>query len=211
MTFRSTTSPYTPIVTEDNDGNVYLSWKVDDVEEKVPTLEEVRADVLKTWKLIQARELAKKQADVYAAQARDAKKTLAEFFTTENAPKVIKAGPFTWMTLGTTADNPAGRVPMMSEVVGIESPGTEFMETTFGLEQGAIGVAMNSPKDICYVIQTVEFAPEVQELEEDFAREDIRSYLGVAMGDQRQLMQTWHASLERDADVKWLQPLNADD
>lgn len=202
---KSTPSPFTPMLSEDTDGNRYLSWMIKDEPEAVPTFEAAREQVLETWKLVKARDLARKQAETYAAEARGAKKPLSEVFTGDKGPKVFTAGPFSWLTLGTTADNAAGGVPMLSEISGIDSPTSEFMQTTFGLSEGEIGVALNGPQDVCYVIQVTQFDPPTKQLEEDFARENFRNYMNVAVGEKQQLMRSWLASVERDAGLKWLE------
>src|SRR6185436_10073961 len=76
---------------QDDEGNHYLFWKTQEVEETVPTLDHVRDDVVRTWKMMQARELALKQAQEYAEQAQEyaeqaqkAKKPLADVFGKEH-------------------------------------------------------------------------------------------------------------------------------
>ena len=212
LVFRGMTlSPYNPVLSEDADGNAYLSWAVQEEAEAVPNLADVRDQVLETWKLIKARDLARKQAETYAAEVTGAKKKLSEVFSGDKSPKVIAAGPFSWLTLGTTADNAAGGVPMLSEVPGIDSPSTEFMQTTFGLAEGEVGVAMNGPKDTFYVVQVIQYEPPTKQLEEDFAHENFRNYLNVAVREKQQLMRSWMASVEQDAGLKWIEEPAADE
>jgi hypothetical protein len=45
----------------------------------------------------------------------------------------------------------------------------------------------------------------LKELEDDFARQDFRRYVNVAMTDARQLYRAWVDSISEQADVKWLQ------
>ena len=193
---------YMPTVSQDTDGNAYLSWKTEDVADEVPKFEAVREEVLKTWKKVKARDEARKQADRYAAEAKG--KKLSEAFTGEKDPKVIKAGPFTWMTMGMTADNAQRGMPMLSDVPGIESPSMEFMRTVFDLEPGGVGVAVNGPEEIFYVVQVVEYSPPIEELDAEFARTDPRQYAGIAVMEKQGLLQEWFATIESRAGLKWL-------
>jgi hypothetical protein len=193
---------YMPTVSQDTDGNAYLSWKAEDVADAIPKFEDVREEVLKTWKKVKARDEARKQAERYAAEAKG--KKLSEAFTGEKDPKVIKAGPFTWMTMGMTADNAQRGMPMLSDVPGIESPSMEFMRTVFDLEPGGVGVAVNGPEDIFYVVQVVEYSPPIEELDAEFARTDPRQYAGIAVMEKQGLLQEWFATIESRAGLKWL-------
>jgi hypothetical protein len=202
--FEGRAALYTPVVSEDLDGNIYLSWKTEEVADQVPEFKDAREEVLKAWKMIKARDLARKQAETYAAEAAGAKKTLGEYFTGDKTPKVITAGPFSWMTLGTTADNAQRGIPMLSDVPGIENPSMEFMRTVFNLDQDSIGVAKNGSEDIYYVVQVIKYQPPVEEMETDFARADPRSYFGIIMMEKQKLMRDWLASVEQRADLKWI-------
>lgn len=201
-------SLYEAVTTNDTDGNAFLSWKVEQAEERVPKFEEVRAEVERTWRLIKARDLARKQAETYVAEAKGAKKKLSEVFTDEKV-KVITAGSFSWMTMGSTPEAGRDAVVMLSEVPGIDHPGESFMETVFSLPLDGIGVAMNEPQNTCYTVQVIEYDPPVVELEEDFAREDFRRYINVAMGDTRQIYLAWVNSIGKQAGLKWLQEPSA--
>jgi hypothetical protein len=202
--FMSMNALYEPITAEDVEGNVYLVWKIAQEEEEVPKFEDIRDTVLAKYQQVEARGLARKRAEELAAEARSSKEPLAKS-TADSGFKLVSPPPFSWMTLGTTAENANGLVPMISEVADIESPGDAFMRATFGLDPGDIGVAFNQPEDICYAIQLLEYDPPAGELEESFAREDFRRYLNVAVGEKQQLLRSWLTQVEKDAGVKWLQ------
>ena len=58
---------YSPIETSDSrspdgGGHRFLAWKVEDEAARVPTLSEVRPEVVKAWKLAKARPLAEAEA-----------------------------------------------------------------------------------------------------------------------------------------------------
>ncbi len=65
-----------PEISQDDAGDYYLYWKVDEVEERIPELDEpgVQSRVLRRWKMIEARRLAEKEAQRLAAEARKAVK-----------------------------------------------------------------------------------------------------------------------------------------
>jgi hypothetical protein len=62
--------------------NRYLCWKVDEAKEKVYEFTEpgVRDRVLKGWRTMKARELARQEAETLAERARTEKKSLAALF-----------------------------------------------------------------------------------------------------------------------------------
>jgi hypothetical protein len=195
---------YSPITTQDSDGNTYLAWKVEQVEEQVPKFADARNEVLLAWKMLKARDLARKQAETYAAEAKRAGKPLSEDFSGDKGPQVVKAGPFSWLTLGSTPEQGRMSVPTISEVTGIENPGEDFMRATFALAVGGVGVGMNNPQTICYVIQPAEFAPPTSELETDFASADFGRYRAAGYTEMRGLYDHWIAEINRESDVKWL-------
>ena len=85
------------------------------------------------------------------------------------------------------------------------------MEIVFSLSKGETGVAANQPRDVYYAIEMTEFDPPFEELEQNFARENFRRYVNVALADTRQLYQAWVNSISEQAEVKWLQqPANTD-
>lgn len=202
--FMSMNALYEPIAAEDVEGNVYLVWKIAQADEEVPKFEDIRDTVLAKYQQVEARGLARKRAEELAAKARSSKEPLAKS-TADSGFKLVSPPPFSWMTLGTTAENANGRVPMLSEVADIERPGDAFMRATFGLDPGDMGVAFNQPEDICYAIQLLEYNPPAGELEASFAREDFRRYLNVAVGEKQQLLRAWLTQIEKEAGVKWLQ------
>ena len=64
---------YQPATTVDMDGNRYVSIKMSDTPARVPTLNEVRADVVAAWKKQKASELAMKRAEELAKKAKEAR------------------------------------------------------------------------------------------------------------------------------------------
>jgi hypothetical protein len=195
---------YKANVVEDNDGNLYLVWKTDERAAYVPKFADIHDKVLAAWKMIEARPLARKRAEELAAQARAAGKPLKEVFAGNDKLKVIETPSFSWMTMGNVPQDFTRNQPRISQIDGVEHVGTEFMQAVFNLAAGAIGVASNHPRDTEYVVRLAEYEKSVDELRDEFAKEQPALYMAVAMTDQRQMFSTWLENLEKEADVHWL-------
>jgi hypothetical protein len=127
---------------------------------------EVRANVLRQWKMIQARQMAKAEAERLAVEARTSGKSLAELFGNRPGANVVLTEPFSWMTYGaipaaeartpprlsqifTRVTNPAPGEP--SEREAVEIPGNEFMRTVTRLNSGEVAAAMTAGTVACMV------------------------------------------------------------
>jgi hypothetical protein len=188
---------------QDNENHAFLFWKTDEEPAFVPPLDQIRDKVVLAWKMVKARELARKRAEEFAAQARTLKKPLEELFGGQSKLKITETGPFSWLTLGNVPADP-GALPRLSDVEGTDRVGEEFMKAVFALEPAQIGVAMNVPQTTVYVIRLIDFEPSMEELREDFARALPNRYLAAGIDDQRAVFRAWLADLNRDAGVHWL-------
>ncbi len=206
--YSDTLLTYRPNVGQDNEGNAYLFWKTQEEAAYVPKFEQIRDRVLSAWKVIEARNPARKRAEEYAAQARAAGKSLADFFSAQANLKVTETNSFSWLTMGNVPFDPNAQ-PRISEVDGVDRVDQEFMETVFELSPGGVGVAMNHPQDTVYVVRLIEYARSLDELREDFASERQTRYLAVAAPEQRRTYLAWLADLNRDAGVHWLRQPDA--
>jgi hypothetical protein len=148
-------------------------WRVDYKDSYVPKFEEARKEVLATWKMIEARKLAKAQAKEYADQVKKQQAELQEVF--KFSPEVHPSkdiGPFTWMSGPPLARNPEQPVlPHLTPLKEIEKPGEDFMRTVFSLNVGSTGVTMNQPETIAYVVQLKSLTPP----EEAFRRQFLQN------------------------------------
>src|SRR5262249_5199629 len=142
----------------DNDNNSYLVWKTQEEAAYVPPLDQVRDKVTEAWKMIKARELARKRAEEYVVQARALQKPLQELCGKRANRKINETGSFGWLPLGTGPAEPGGG-PTLGEIDGVEGVGQEFMETVFGLPAGGLGITMNQPQNTLYVIRLIDFEP----------------------------------------------------
>ncbi len=185
-------------------GNLYLFWKTEDAKEKVSKFEDegVREEALRAWKMIRARELAKKEAESLAAEAREADKPFAQVFAGRPKLPVLTPPPFTWMTFG-SASLSFPRQPEISAVEGVDIAGDEFMRTVFRLEPGEVGAAMNAPQTAAYAVRLIEYSPSYKVLWEWFKVDDFRKYSAVAEGDQNQMYRAWINEIRTTAGFKW--------
>jgi hypothetical protein len=192
-------------VVKDLAGNRYLVWKTDELEAYVPELSDVRDEVVRSWKMIQARELAQKRADVLVDEAKTSDKPLKELFSKRD---VVATPPFSWLTRGAAgAMDPQARVTM-SEVEGIQDAGPDFMREVFSLGVGEVGRAMNQPQTVCYVVRVVTLEPSREVLRSTFMVDAYNTYESASIEDRREVVTTWIKGIENEAHLTWKRPVN---
>lgn len=202
VAFNEATAKNKPLRSQAGDLH-FLSWKIKTVEEQVPELDKVRADVVRAWKMIKARKLALEQARKYMDEAKNEKTTLAAAFGKQPELQVIKPPLFSWLTTGAVAQS-SSNLPRVSEVQGVEQPGNKFMEAAFRLEPGQFDVAVNRPETMVYVVHLLGYDRQLDALFQQFAQEPPRMYQGVMVEDYFQpVMQSWIKHVMKDADVRW--------
>jgi hypothetical protein len=192
---------FRPVVTRDVEGSRYLSWKTEDRPAFTPALADIKPEVERVWRLIEARPLARKQAEAVAAAAAD--KPLADVVAGREGLEASTVGPFTWLTRGTA---PFGSPPMRNDPEGIEMAGDEFLAAVFGLEPGQTAVAFNEPQTVCYAIRLVGLEPSEEVLQERFveAANDPRRLAMLAEDETRDAFDRWLAGIEKRQGVEWL-------
>lgn len=205
VAFEKNVPVFLPGVSQDNEGNSYLYWKLSDSPERVPEFNEpeVRKQVLETWKRIEARNLAVKEAERLAEEVRKAKKSLAEVFAGRKDVSIVSPPPFTWLTFGNVPMWFRMRPPTYSEVEGISGAGTEFMQSVFKLKAGEIGLATDQPKATVYVVRLVEYTPSDSVLWDLFLADDYRGYAMAARYDQSVANRLWREGLKKEAGLHW--------
>ena len=200
---------YRPELTKDFDGNHrFLAWIVETSPLTDVTLEELRDEVETAWKMEKARELARDEAQRLADEATKSGRPLSEIFADNTQRPATKSDPFSWLTIGST---PLSRNIQLrlSEVVGIDGAGPEFMAAVFGLGDGEVGVAVNNPHTVAYVVRLVSHTSTERELQDNFlltsASEvnQVRqaNFQNVATSLVRELVTTHH--------LHWIGNLNA--
>ena len=143
----------------------------------------IRAEVLRAWKLIQARDIALKAAEKLAAEARKADKPLKQVFADRPERHVILPSKFTWLNFPNVA-NGWQQPARLSAVDGVDMPGWDFMREVFGLEPGQVGVAFNAPKTFVYVVRPTEFTPSYEVLRAQFETEPFGKYAAAGQEDR---------------------------
>lgn len=197
---------YTPQAARDNNGNGYVFWLLEQKQAFVPefTDEGIAAEVERQYRLIQARQLAQQAAEEMAAKARQEHLSLAEVFPNE---KVIQPPAFSWLSI--TGEVFQGRaLPPLGNVEGVERPGNHFMETVFNLSPGGVGVALNNPQTVVYVVRLRSKTPSDAELRNSFVTDRFASLFSnqAASIQKLDLLQNWHQALLEEARVVWHRP-----
>jgi hypothetical protein len=202
----STLARFSPEESISMTGDRYLFWKTQETKERVPEFadEGVRKEVLQAWRIVKARELAVKKAQSLADEANKAQKPLKEqTFADWSDAGVIAAGPFSWMTFGHVPSGSAPNAARLSNVQGVDMAGDEFMKTVFRLEPGQVGVAMNAPQTVAYVIQLTELTPPQETLWRLFEKESFNKYASVANADQEKMSRAWLQGIKTSAKLEW--------
>jgi hypothetical protein len=198
---------YRNVIVKDLAGNRYLVWKIAEKDAYVPELNDVRDEVVKSWKLIHARELARKRAEALAEKARESKKPLAETLGAGDGVSVTTTPAFAWLTRGAAAGMFDSQTPpKLSEVEGVQDVGSEFMQKVFSLGVGETGEAMNEPQTICYVVRVVSLEPSREVLRSLFMTDPYSMYEMASLDDRRATYEAWIKGIEREANLEWKQP-----
>ncbi|MCC7085911.1 MAG: hypothetical protein IT427_12990 [Pirellulales bacterium] len=192
---------FEPKETMDIDRNLYLWWKVADEQARVPPLADIRAEVVKAWKMIEARKPAKKKAEEIAEQVRKANQPLRDVLA---GREVATAGPFSWL------DRNLGQIPVISKVNGVEDPGSEFMRMVFSLDPQGAGVAPNETQSTYYVVQVEKLEPSMDELETGFMTAMsspmiLQTYAFVGARDHRADALGWYEDLQKHFEYQSIQ------
>ncbi|MGL4943462.1 MAG: hypothetical protein ACRC46_09760 [Thermoguttaceae bacterium] len=163
------------------DGVVVL-WVTESFQIRYPEFDEVVETVRQRWKEVEARKLARAEAERLAQIAKQNATTLADAFASQNPqPEVAATELFSWKTYGDPylALQMAqwGMPPRLSEVHErgadgkpveknrvIKNVGDAWMGAAYALGVDGVGVAFNEPQTIAYVIRLVETTPPVDEL-----------------------------------------------
>ncbi len=165
---------YQPVVTVDIDGNRYIAMKISDTPGRVPTLAEVREEVVKAWKFQKAAELAEKHAQELAKKAQEAKEPLPAFFADDPSIKVVRTDAFSELTGGDVGvvGGQLQQAPFrLSQPDGIVAPGLDFMKQVFQLKDGQVTAVLNHDHTVAYVVRLVEHQPPMNELHTEYLSE----------------------------------------
>jgi hypothetical protein len=158
-----------------------IYWKLEQKETYVPddmSDERIRAQVVRAWRELKAREVAEQRATVLAEEMRKSDKTMVEAFAGQTVTGEPSGPPlniqstqqFSWMRRQfVPTNNPFNQmgfdeVPQLTRLIGLEPVGEEFMETVFDeLEPGQVGVAPSLAHSHYYVAKVIERFPSKPE------------------------------------------------
>jgi hypothetical protein len=131
-----------------------------------------------------------------ADKARTANAPLAESIGKQDNLKVAETNEFSWMTTGSVPMGMGMGMPALSSVDGVDFAGQEFMQSVMALKPGEVGVAVNQPHTVVYVVRIVSESPPEEALREMF----------LQTGNSMELQQV--AQMERsDMRRSWIEQL----
>jgi hypothetical protein len=200
---------YQPILTFDLDNNRYLAMKIADVPGKVPTLDEVRENVVRAWKLRKAGELAIKRAEELAKKAQTSGASLEDVLADDRSLKVFKTDPFAYLTVGSVSrESQQVDSFRLSEPKEIVAAGPEFMDKVFGLKEGEVAAAPNHDRSIAYVVRIAEHQSTPAELRQAFLSEADSWYGIYAMsrGRSQSIVRQMIDATLKSSGVEWDRP-----
>ncbi|MBM4089420.1 MAG: hypothetical protein FJ276_08325 [Planctomycetes bacterium] len=199
----------------------YVFWRIEEVPESVPALDEIRPRVVDAWKMQQAVALAAAKAEEMAEQVRGQSKRIGEVFPGD-ASRVIRTAEFSWMTSGPQLSRVEGTAD--SKPVRISGAGDAFMRSVFALAVGEVGTAKNETDTRVFVVRVEgENRPE-SELRELFlpwgyrwgwpktGPEGLnpafmtRDVFALVQAEQMTIARGWFEDLEREHEVSWKRP-----
>ncbi len=158
---------FSPLRTVDDQAAIsFVSWKTEDKDAAIPTLEEAREEVIMAIRTAEARKLAQAEAEKRSAEFNKSEKPIRELIPENQSPLLFESvGPFSWMnSFG------FGMQAFMGNVPELDNVGEDFMRQVFTSQQGNWGVAPNAPQSVFYVVRPVEFSPSTDELYQRFTQ-----------------------------------------
>jgi hypothetical protein len=204
--------PFTSLSTTDTAGNRYRFMKTAAKETFVPTFEEAKSEVLNVWKTIEARKLIKARAEELAAEAIKQKKSLKELYGNDKSLTVLEPESFAWLSRNSADPFGQRTPPQLTEVEGVVDGGDEFMRGVFSLEgDGSVGVTMNNPLTIAYVVHIKSYSPSPQLLRDTYLVDPPMESMTAMANDQRQIFQTWMADRRKVAKLTWKRDPGSDE
>ncbi|MDG3003947.1 hypothetical protein [Paludisphaera mucosa] len=199
---------YEPVELTGITGARYLARKIKDEAPRIPSLDEVKADVVHAWKLDKARPLAEKAAQELAARLKADKKGKIEEDQVDGY-NVLAIAPITRKQMGGVGANPFEYVAQAeTPIPDVPFAGEAFRNAYFGLRDGETAVAPNEPKTSYYVLaldrrEPVDFAQLYAPNGEEMRYRALAGEEAAAHQDE-----SWMNRLRRDAGLPadWAPP-----
>jgi hypothetical protein len=182
-------------------GTRYLARKVKDVPPRVPSLDEVRPQVVLAWKTEQARPLAQKAAEQLADQLKKQgnppKDATFQGYPVVTIPAIARK--FTPLSL---SSNPfRTNEPEDTPISEVNLPGDAFRRAYFSLEPGKVAVAPNQPETSYYAMVLDRREPATFAALYSPASDEFRYKSFARERADRQLVDNWMGWLRRQAGV----------
>ena len=174
---------YEPYRAMDQDGNLYIVCKVEDVASRVPAFDEVRDSVVAAWKKQEAAKLALAKANELAKKAQESGDTVAVVARAESY-EVVTTDMFSWLTFGTTQAD-LRRGPRLGGAPPLEAVDAEFMTQAFKLQPDEKIALLNHNQSSAYVVQLNRREQPKAEMQQRFLSEANTWYGGRVMNNVR--------------------------
>ena len=161
-------------------GSRFVYWMTGEVQEGEPkSLEDIKDQVVKTWRELKAREKAKERAAALMKLAKESDKPMTELFAETSVTgqpgtgyiSVRPTGKFTWyrMPVVPTRSMQREAAPTLSELPGLKPLSESFFTTAFEkLKVGETGTATSADMKEFYVVKVTNRTPSTPEELETF-------------------------------------------
>jgi hypothetical protein len=145
-----------------------ITWKIRERDAYMPSIDEVREEVIKSLQYDAARTLAQQAANELASKANQQVDRPLSELVPETRTSLVKndIGPTTWMTLRNRGAS--GPQPVTGSLPEVDLAGDEFMRAMFTGESGKWQVAANEPASVYYVLRGSGFEPSEDQLRKQF-------------------------------------------
>ena len=182
------------------EGKIFVVWKLEDVAEHTPTLDEagVKEQVIDQLKFIAARKLAEEDAQSKVQKA------IKDQLPLESCLGEAAFIPpqFTWMTFGPVfSPNMQPRV-YLSPIEGVQDAGFDFMAALFQMKAGEIKSIVNESESVYYVVRMIEVTP-TEQLYARFLVTPDYEYAQARTSDARNFYNDLREKLEKEAGLVW--------
>ena len=214
---------FSPLRTFDFEGTtLYVSWKIDDTAAFIPTLDEVRVEVVKAVRTKEAREKAIAAAKEIAEKAsKSPDRPLADFVPEQNRESLLndKIPPFQWMQrtfsprmqqmllqfsqMGQQMPQIQPDSATIGNVPELNNVGEVFMKAVFFTPAKQSTTALNEDGTVVYVIRTSKFSPALDSLHEQFRQPGVRDNRVLSMiggSDRSAILDGFIKSVDEQAD-----------